>query len=485
MKTPKNIHLWKNKSGAYYFRQRLPECLRSLLGKTEIKIPLKTDSCKEARKLASIYSAEIHIILMGDKKAPPSLQEILFRTFPEAKKLADTTANLSESLLPPNIQQALGLADEQICPDVATPVTQEPAQAPETAPAIELQIGTSELLSGVVGAYLREMELTKRWKSDRGPMQVKEACELFIEMVGDLPIKNITKQLARQFKQDYMRLPSNKNKKAEYRGKSVAELLAMDIPQQDLLKPETVNNNLTRISTFFKWAVNNDYISSNPLTGLLLGKSVKGRRDVFDQSDLKKLFESPEYQGNHFDKTFQYWCPLIALYAGMRCEELARLQVSNFKQMEGIWCIQGEKGADGWEGKYGSGLRTIPLHHKLVELGLLDYVEQIKSKGQLRLFPELKPFANSEEYGILLSRWFSKYRKKCGVNDSSKTLHSFRHTLLNGLKQAGVQLEIAQAIAGHDGQSITYSHYGKDYKISVMKEAIDKADFGLNHPKFY
>ena len=179
MKNPKDLYLWKNSSGAYYFRRRLPESLRAILGKTEIKVSLKTDSCKEARKLASIYSAEIQTLTMGDKKSPPSLQEILFSAFPEARKLKESVDNLPELLLPKNLRQTLGAEEPE---PLAIPQP-EPIQtfAPQHPTP---QSEPSELLSEVIEAYFKEAELTRRWTSPRGADQAKEACRLFVEMIG-------------------------------------------------------------------------------------------------------------------------------------------------------------------------------------------------------------------------------------------------------------------------------------------------------------
>ena len=46
---------------------------------------------------------------------------------------------------------------------------------------------------------------------------------------------------------------------------------------------------------------------------------------------------------------------------------------------------------------------------------------------------------------------------------AERFFHSFRHTLTDELKKAGVSLEIAKAIIGHEDESETFGRYGKNF----------------------
>ena len=43
-----------------------------------------------------------------------------------------------------------------------------------------------------------------------------------------------------------------------------------------------------------------------------------------------------------------------------------------------------------------SGNRIVPLHPKLIDLGLLNYVTEIKNKNETKLFPNLKKSVNCQ-----------------------------------------------------------------------------------------
>lgn len=54
-----------------------------------------------------------------------------------------------------------------------------------------------------------------------------------------------------------------------------------------------------------------------------------------------------------------------------------------------------------------------------------------------RQLPELG--AVRGKLGHAPSKWFGHYKTKLGIADPRKTFHSFRHTLIDELRDAGVQ----------------------------------------------
>ena len=342
---------------------------------------------------------------------------------------------------------------------------------------------TGLLLSEVISAYLEEGEALQRW-NDKTLPQIEATLKLLLEVVGNMTIGSFDKQVARGFKQQYIKLPANMNKKREYRGKSIGELLDMEIPKEHTPSHNTINNNIIRISTFFKWAEDNGYVDKNPVSGLTLGKKKRAseERHAFNQCDLKNLFESGEYKKG-FKEMHRYWVPIIALYTGARLEEICRIRVENFKEVKGVKIIEIAPAPDKkWKGKSKAAMRPVPMHPKLIELGLLEFVTNQKDKETMRLFPELS--GQRDGYSARVSKWFARYRIRCGITESGKVFHSLRHSLANEFKQRGVPLEVAEAIMGHESSSMSYGRYGKNYKVDVMFDAIKSVDYGLNHPKY-
>jgi integrase len=112
------------------------------------------------------------------------------------------------------------------------------------------------------------------------------------------------------------------------------------------------------------------------------------------------------------------------------------------------------------------------LHPTLLELGLLSHVESIRTSGAERLFPELE--AVRGKLGDAPSKWFGRYKTKRGITDTRKTFHSFRHTLIDDLRDAGVQDSLIKRLMGHEDRAVTFSIYGSRSPLKAMAEALSQ-----------
>jgi integrase len=59
-----------------------------------------------------------------------------------------------------------------------------------------------------------------------------------------------------------------------------------------------------------------------------------------------------------------------------------------------------------------------------------------------------------------------------GIIDPKKTFHSFRHTMIDDLREANVQDSLIKRIAGHEDSAVTFGVYGSRTPIKAMFEAI-------------
>lgn len=473
-------YLWQNRHGIYFFRARIPLPFQDHFGKVEFKRTLKTDSRREAIKLARAYRVKMDKELDKLKGIYSAYEVTLEAKTPHPTKQGEfITSKITRPLSTPT-EDTYPLKKQLLEQTREEALFQAKLENTNSQPQSEIET-PSPVLSEVIKLYIDEGETLKRW-SDKTQHQIETTLKLLVKIAGDMSIGAFNKSHARDFKQKFITLPSNMNKKREYREKSIDELLKMDIPKDHLQAHNTIDNNLVRISTFFKWTEDSGYTDKNYFSGMTIGKSKRAseERKTFSPDDLKKLFESAEYQKG-FREPFQYWVPLIALYTGTRLEEICRLRVESFNVVDGINVIQITPDGD-WGGKTKAALRTIPIHSKLIELGLLEYVDNQKSRSHTRLFPELTK--QRDGYGARVSKWFTRYRKKCGITESGKVFHSFRHTLTDELKQAGVSLEVAKAIIGHEDESETFGRYGKSYRANILHKAIELVDYGLTHSTF-
>jgi integrase len=121
--------------------------------------------------------------------------------------------------------------------------------------------------------------------------------------------------------------------------------------------------------------------------------------------------------------------------------------------------------------KTANGKRSIPTHPKLIELGLLDWVNKCTGK---RLFHEWSVVRGS--YSHAASKWFSRNNPFKSSNKGQKSevdFHSLRHTVATELKSAGVASQYAAQILGHSNGNITYDRYGKNVDHKLLKSAVE------------
>lgn len=177
-----------------------------------------------------------------------------------------------------------------------------------------------------------------------------------------------------------------------------------------------------------------------------------------------------------------YWCPLIALFTGARAEEIASLDLEQIYPVRGIWVI------DILKGKNANAQRRVPIHDKLVALGLVDYVASLRTAGHKKLFPHIKPGTNG--YRKNMTRMFGTYLDlpKVDIVDPLKVFHSFRHTVVSALTNAGVNDGLKRAMVGHDIDTRTSAHdvyiHASALTIPNLHAAINLLDFeGIDFTK--
>jgi integrase len=429
----------------------LEETINGLLTNNGIN-PFDKSSLEYRKLCAEIHKAEIQLIPLeirhmqcdfSYKKQLPDIFPDLFKKTPG--KIGQTTASIAQN------------------------------------PAEE----AGHLLSEVINKYVAENEKAN-W-TEKSKQENESSLNLFLEVMGDVPVKSINRRHISEFKATLQKLPPNRNKVKKYRDKSIQQLLAMDIKKT--LSVRTINKTLTRVGSLFKYALQEGFIEGqNPATemNLPLGKFEDDNRAPFTEEELAKLMRSKEYVKDSHRRSYQFWIPIIALFTGMRQDEIAQLHLDDIRQdEEGIWLIdvndRGEKKV-----KTKSARRLIPMHSFIIsELKLPEYVERLKEEGETRLFPELKK--GRDGYAKSVSRWFNeKYKVRCGiekdVDGRMKDFHSYRKTLINHLQRKNVPFYKLKQVMGHSkGKDVTQAVYTEKYTPrELFDDVISKIDFGID-----
>jgi integrase len=247
-----------------------------------------------------------------------------------------------------------------------------------------------------------------------------------------------------------------------------ASCLALRTKLAKELEAKTTNKYLGLLSSIFRWGVRHEYTVRNPAEGMQLAikKRPDQERKAYDLEDIERVMATlPSRSG---DEPFKFWIPVIAMYSGMRREEICQLQVGDIRKVENVWCFD-INGKDGKNLKTKSADRLVPVHSKLIDLGLLKFIESTGSRGNVWGFTQWKGI-----WGKKFGNWWSLYYSRRHVTtDPLKCFHSFRHLVADTLKQAGFQETLVGELLGHAQSGITFNRYGKKYLPPRLVEAVE------------
>lgn len=239
------------------------------------------------------------------------------------------------------------------------------------------------------------------------------------------------------------------------------------------LSVRTTNKYIALLSTVLRWSVKHGYITRNPAEGLQLDlkKRADEERKAYDLEDIQRILQHlPSKDGA---ESFKFWIPMIAMHSGMRREEICQLHAGDVREIGGIWCFD-VNDAKGKSLKTKSSDRLIPVHSRLIDLGLLEAIMASDSDGgNLWGFKQWKG-----TWGKQFGNWWSIYFNRQKVTqDPLKVFHSFRHTVADILKQKGILESVVAGLLGHEQGGITFNRYGKKYLPPSLIDAVESIIF--------
>lgn len=423
------------KRGIFQFRAVIPTELRPTLNKREIWRSLGTSNKAEALKLEAKASYELDALL----------QRIRAIVTPKQPFKQITSLFVDANAGTVKAEGDLTSADMAELGKLVATITGE-----KTAAKL-LSSDEPVNLKEKLPDYINEKIISKAWASDKTKDCAVGYINAFFEFAGDKPV---TKAVVADFKKDLL-------------GQTMRGGLPMSV--------NTVNKYLTALSGYFKFLFRNEVIPQNYCDGMLIatrGKGATDPRKAFEIEDLKRIFSVTDIETSDAMR----WIPRLALFTGCRINELCQLHISDVREIDGIWCLDINADTPDKRVKSDSGERIVPLHDDIRE-AFVAHVQSI-DKGSVRVFPEL--VLKRDGYSQDLSKKFGRLlRNKVGITDPQLVFHSFRHTFATALKRALVPQDVAGALAGHKNESMTYGVYGKEYPVSILKEAIDQLKFNI------
>ena len=409
----------------YHFRIRVPADLVTLLGRREIHQSLRTDDGRTARSRASHLKSSV----IG------GFERLRFARL--AASQDDELTDLAQGFL-------TSLGSTRRTGDVG------------------LQLDKPLRLRELTKLHLQEKKGTI---SPRSYDKMRYSYRVAIHHIGNIPLRELNRSVCRSYREALKHSP-------QY-------LLRNDAGSKNVtrtLSTKSINHHIQFLSALLRWATLEELIGGNPAEGLTIKKNGKASDDRFAFSDeqLQHLL------GNLWSdevRPERRWVPLIALWSGMRQEEICQLRHSDIIKPDDVYCFRVT--AEAGSIKSASAERLVPVHPWLIEKGFLrDVWRPDKAPSNERIWSSLRK-TKLGRYSNALCKWFSRYKRMKGFDDPKLCFHSLRHTFINEAKQRELPEPIIRQLVGHREASITLGRYGKDYDIEKLNHYMNIVSFNI------
>jgi integrase len=302
---------------------------------------------------------------------------------------------------------------------------------------------------------------------------------LFSDYLNGASVASVTREDAAKFLDtiatlhpDYGRSPSSK-------GLSLSALAEKYGGKGEGLTNRTLNRHNTALSSFFTWAKKAGvYTGDNPFSGQLRKAGSTGWLPM-NTEELKKLVASPllAKEGRdervkpekHTMATALAWVPLIALFGGMRSEEICQLRAVDVLKENGVWFSNVTE-------EDSQRVKTV-VHSVLIKAGLLDYVKHVSRDPSGQLFPGLRAGGPDGKFNWYFTKAVGVYFTKLGIVRPRVTFHGLRKNTIGALERARVHQSEAALIVGHE-RGFTYEVYNPlGLQLSALRKIVEKIKY--------
>jgi len=322
-------------------------------------------------------------------------------------------------------------------------------------------------INRLVNRYCDELSYLGRSKQS---VSLKRA--RLLKMIGIAKETNVKKydaKTAKYIRDCLYQCPKNTEKIQCFKGMTIEEIINLNKElKYKLLNELTVEGYISAFRDFFTWLVHEDEVKKNPFDGLKLKRrkliALHKRRSAYTNEELDRIFNAKFLKKGNYSNCFRFWILPLLRFTGARLNELIQLESKDFEIIDNIYCVH----LYPYEYKTEYSGRTIPVHPRLIEMGIKEFVRVMDGE----LFPETRKYKKCRTDGV--SKWAQYWRKKMGFG-SGKDLYSFRHTYINELKQKNIQRNKIAYLVGH-ARDVTLDLYGKPYPQSELFKVINEID---------
>jgi|GEM_PF-2907123 len=318
-----------------------------------------------------------------------------------------------------------------------------------------------QIANRVLKGHLTIEEAHEQWMAEnaqnysaRSQQTHAQAIKLLSSWMGDSQfVEDVTRRKAGEFVTHLLKEPNPRTKDGSPRSAETINKLISSYRQlwEFLRKKGIINENGQDLNPWDRQQVKTK-------------KNTKDSEDTlpYNKVELKKL--SKANLPAPFDDIWR-----VALYTGLRREELCRIETKDIKELgdEGIFYfeVRGTKTA--------AASRKMVLHPDIVGRVL----KRVKDSPNGRLWWELKTTRKDGMLGDTMAKGYKRSVKDLKLNREKTRFASFRSNFATALKQAETYQPYLMELMGHKNSELAFSRYGLEGGIKARYAVICKADF--------
>lgn len=405
------------KGNRWYYRRRIPQDCRELYkepGKKkapeQIYFSLKTANKAEASRLAVSHTRRLDALWKAHRERQDDPRRALAQLEAAGLRPGDSVRYADLDPVTNFIDDLFGRVE---------PWEERPEPSRQTMMTYDMLM-TGKVPKTLSDARDKHIELGKLSKEPKQIQQFERAWAILLEVTGDITLNNLTREHANQF----VRKVIAKGKGPKGNG------------------PATVERYLKQVSPVITTAIREFELSmNNPFVGVVIPNKAEGQRkprESFTKDEIRAIQERCREKNDQ-----RRWAIAMISDTGARLAEIIGLRKSDVVLDAAIPHIIIRR-HDLRRVKTNASERKVPL----VGEALWAAEQGMKTKGDL-LFPAFAPSkpdtpVNAASASAALNKWL-KDNKLVG---EGQTIHSFRHSMRDRLRDAGAPRDVADAIGG-------------------------------------
>uniref|UniRef100_UPI00195EA938 hypothetical protein n=1 Tax=Roseibium sediminis TaxID=1775174 RepID=UPI00195EA938 len=329
-------------------------------------------------------------------------------------------------------------------------------------------------ISAAIDLYARDLE-HRKGKNDPNIQNLRTREKMFVTLMGDMDVRDITGSVLRTFGYRISYLPSQVAKAGSWNADNLEGVLKANGEGQDQVAPSEmpigektlVDKTLGVLRTAIRFYCDEQSIPfrmDNFRFSLPKHTPRSQSRSKAKPDRINEMFKA----GQKDERLVQAILPLLGALTGRRISLLAYMRAENLERRGGHWMIKVDRlyQEDGQLKvapiKNDESTGSFVLHEFLEEMGFIDFV---RSKKTGWVFESLH-LPGIVDPGDTAQKRLGRLFKGAGVTDT--VFHQLRHFVIGSQRNTALSDAVQKKQVGHC-QSSAHDHYGDDWEPAEIE----------------